>query len=187
MKLNLMLAMLCVLLTPTLVLDQIGNVAILLEQGEETDDYDFLELYIRRWKKEQRLVREACGVTGLLEEQEFYKADDEEQEENGFLRRALGVEQETVQAKRRAEHDESPQILSKPWFNRTFNPYDWYVKTETEVGQSSVLLVFVFTETASSHPSLDAVLLSLHRIHARTSLLRRCALESVKRPRKSCP
>lgn len=101
---------------------QVGNVSWLLEEGEESDVYDFLELYIRRWQGVAARIEEDCSSRRML--------------------RATGqVPLETAPtpaaAPRRlsqilptdwngeGEAPEPMQHLTRPYFNRTFHPYDW--------------------------------------------------------------
>lgn len=48
--------------------NKIGNVAWLLEEGEESDFYDFLELYIRRWQLVASRIQNECHGGRKLEE-----------------------------------------------------------------------------------------------------------------------
>ena len=43
----------------------VGNVAIFLEMGNETDSYDFLELYISQWQMEMQRARNGCAMRRL--------------------------------------------------------------------------------------------------------------------------
>lgn len=104
---------------------QIGNVAIFLERGTEEDHYDFLELYLRRWRKEARLTKYDCDAR---------------------QRQLLGTT-----GRRQAMKDTSPQFLNKKYFQGPFNPYDWYAKTNTEVSYEYDCIALRGAADAKSH------------------------------------
>jgi len=114
-------------------------------------------------------VRAACRrrlLGAKNEDSESEEEDGDHDYDTNLLRGAVGMKGETFQDRRRTADDGSPQLISKPWFNRTFQPYDWYVKTETEVGPCWVLRVFEFAQSTLTNPTFETVLLSLRRIHA---------------------
>lgn len=81
---------------------QIANVAIFLEKGTEEDRYDFLDLYMERWRQEhEKIVQDCCG--GERRVQEDFEVHD---------RRLLG-------------NSLPQQLLNYSHFSREFHPYDW--------------------------------------------------------------
>jgi hypothetical protein len=89
---------------------QIGNVAILLEAGNDTDFYDFLDLYLRRWKKEQKRVFEFCQISPRNETLSGNTTTSTPYVANASNRALQGTES----------------------FRRRFSPYDWLKKVATE-------------------------------------------------------
>jgi hypothetical protein len=103
---------------------QIGNVAIFLEAGDETDWYDFLDLYTRYWLKAERKIRRACkkrNQTSILL--------GDQSRRRGSETGAGDLPELTV----RQTAGGSPQVVKRRYFNREYQPYDWYAKTGTEV------------------------------------------------------
>jgi len=98
----------------------------MLEKGTKEDKYDFLELYIRNWKKEEARVKENCNVTGDASD-----VDDDDQEEGD---RDLTKDGLTFPLHEpRFKGDKSrPEFISKPYYKREWHPYDWYVHANTE-------------------------------------------------------
>lgn len=97
----------------------IGNVAVLLEAGDEDDHYDFLELYIRRWIEELKVVEENCNSTRRMMRGDASAMDEDfdEADDHGTIRSLK---------KRRLEEPEKPiQYLEKKHYEGEFHPYDW--------------------------------------------------------------
>jgi len=88
----------------------IGNVAIFLEMGNETDSYDFLELYISQWQMEMQRVRSSCELRRL----------------------SGGSSEPTAEPTRMPEARNQPELLHRPVYSRDFHPYQWIVEAATE-------------------------------------------------------
>lgn len=151
--------MMCALTLNSLSLElsmQIGNVAILLERGNETDHYDFLELYYRRWKSKEMAVLKDCEERNSTSGRRASETDvaseawaDEPSDavaksvtDDG--RRDLVVSFATgMPDKKRLTPKErtggNPQILDRPFFSRAWHPYDWYIRSGTEVSTNCAL------------------------------------------------
>jgi hypothetical protein len=99
---------------------QIGNVAILLEKGDETDHYDYLDLFVRRWRREAIIIEQECM-------QRNYTASS-----TPSLRQTKNRASEDRIAKM-STPDTPTEIVDTAYFSREFQPYDWYKKTNTEV------------------------------------------------------
>lgn len=89
----------------------VGNVSVLLQKGNESDRYDFLDLYIKSFEEEVTNIYRACKHKYMSEAKK-----------NGIGQRRL--------LRRLPRHKR--QHIETEYFNRTFNPYDWYLKTGTE-------------------------------------------------------
>jgi hypothetical protein len=99
---------------------QIGNVAILLERGDETDHYDYLDLFVRRWRREAIAIKQDCIRRN-------YTASS-----TPSLRQTENRAREDRIAKI-STPDMPTEIVDTGYFSREFQPYDWYKKTNTEV------------------------------------------------------
>ena len=89
----------------------VGNVSILLQKGNETDRYDFLDLYIKSFEEEASNIYRACKWKLLSSENNIRDGGRD------LLRRMPRHQRQQIETE---------------YFNRTFNPYDWYLKTGTE-------------------------------------------------------
>jgi hypothetical protein len=121
----------CEPLTPS----QIGNVAIFLLKGGPKDHYDFLELYLRAWAKTAGEVYNKCfqpSVAGkLLSALRTAFKDDEEDDNNDWT---ADPEVEYSLHNPRFKTDPSrPVSVLNEYYNRSWHPYDWYVRANTEV------------------------------------------------------
>jgi hypothetical protein len=135
---------------------QIGNVAIFLERGNDTDHYDFLDLYTRRWLKTERAVFQACRARNMTPSSRRRGT-------------ATGTDDDIHELSTRQTAGGLPQWLSKPFFNRSYHPYDWYVKSGTEVSarcdskyttkatSRSHFLLSITSDTRVQWPSLRAL------------------------------
>jgi hypothetical protein len=95
-------------------------VAILLERGNETDHYDYLELFIRRWKREANIIQQDCMGRN-------YTASS-----TPSLRQTENRAREDRIAKI-STPDMPAEIVDTRYYSRELHPYDWYKKTNTEV------------------------------------------------------
>ena len=87
---------------------QIGNVACFLEKGTEDDRYDFLDLYLDRWRQEHQTILDTCGIGSVRR------------------RRTHGQEEDTHdEARVLSTTDATFQRIDSPYFQGEFNPYDW--------------------------------------------------------------
>lgn len=80
-----------------------------LEKGEESDRYDFLDMYLKRWRRVAQRIEDNCA-----------------------LQRNLKVHNETVMDvdyMDDEEIDDHGRVLAQ----NNFHPYDWIKKVETEV------------------------------------------------------
>jgi hypothetical protein len=92
--------------------------------GDDTDHYDFLDLYTRYWLKAERAVEKAC------------KARNRTTSSLGDQTRRRGSETgagNLPELTARQTAGGLPQVLTRRHFNRTYQPYDWNVKAGTEV------------------------------------------------------
>jgi hypothetical protein len=102
---------------------QVGNVSWLLEEGEESDVYDFLELYIRRWQLVASRVEEGCAAGRMLRgatEQDSLESTPTPAAAPRHLSVLLPSEWNGE-----GEEPAPMQHISHSYFNRTFHPYDW--------------------------------------------------------------
>lgn len=76
--------------------------AILLEKGTEDDHYDFLELYIQRWRQEHEKILLKCN------EQRRERMSDQQKDDARHLFHQVPI-----------------QELNFTYFSREFHPYDW--------------------------------------------------------------
>lgn len=91
----------------------------MLEEGEESDFYDFLELYIRRWQLVARKIKYDCdrrrlettaGLRGLSQE-----------DDRSLFQIPLHPDENATYA--------PMQNITRDFFEeRPFHPYDWYVR-----------------------------------------------------------
>ena len=112
--------------------------AIFLEKDRNAETYDFLELYLRRWQKEERIVRRKCSRRRLTSEVSV--ADDEEEDEG---------EEEN-------DERELGQVLNREYFSREWHPYDWVKKAGTEV-RAMPLCLFLLDHAFLTLPSSIAI------------------------------
>lgn len=108
----------------------------MLEVGGSDDKYDFLDLYIRQWRKEEQRVLELCFPGGLSNNSSNLNGFDDGGEGEGNQSGA-GSEQNgkltfPLHDPRFTTDRSQPEIQSKPYFNRAWHPYDWYVRANTE-------------------------------------------------------
>jgi hypothetical protein len=92
-----------------------------LEKGNETDYYDFLDLYIRRWRKEAKLIRESCVQRKLISA-DFFDEDEDDDDFDIDDYDDLDIDVDVS--------DE--RLLRHRQFRRRFHPYDWLKKVGTE-------------------------------------------------------
>lgn len=106
----------------------IGKVAVMLEAGDESDFYDFLDLYIRRFRKERRLVKEACKA-GIAT-----NSTSPQPGRRSLLRSTYPASFQNLTDE--VELMEQRELTSKPRnqqvFRRSFHVYDWLKKVDTE-------------------------------------------------------
>jgi hypothetical protein len=92
--------------------------------GDDTDHYDFLDLYTRGWFNAERAVKKACKArnmtTSSLDDQTRRRGS----ETGGGDLPKLTARQTTGGL---------PERMTRPFFNRTYQPYDWNAKAGTEV------------------------------------------------------
>lgn len=103
---------------------KIGNVSIFLQKGSIDETYDFLELYIRSWQATALKVQEACNLRRRLQALAINTTGDDDDDVESFQ---PGLED--------GEYDDRGlgQQMHRDYFDREFQPYDWYVKSGTEV------------------------------------------------------
>jgi hypothetical protein len=163
---------------PLLLCEQIGNLAIFLERGRESDHYDFLELYIRHWRAAAKRISDACAVrqrhraaeegdgqsiAQLLGSANFSRdsptsqsiiRDSQPLAQDDDLQMVddKGVTFQDDDLSAPNVNDDGPRLeddllvfsqdgddetlginIQRPYFNRTFQPYDWYAKAKTWV------------------------------------------------------
>jgi hypothetical protein len=120
------------------LISKIGNLSILLQEGGPNDRYDFLDLHIQGWVEAAKKVIDKCNSRRRLTE-----LDDTEAELDAALE-AVGYFALNVTTEERRSlfplHDPKfhrdptqPRAVQKPWYDRTWHPYDWYIKANTEV------------------------------------------------------
>ena len=105
--------------------------AIFLQKDGSAETYDFLELYIRRWQREERRVLRNCSRRNLESYNEEEEFEDEDSLEEG---RRLG------------------QMLRREYFNREWHPYDWVTKAGTEVGIAVAMVCLLGPSLISGLP-----------------------------------
>lgn len=91
----------------------------MLKKGSVQDNYDFLDLYLRKWEKEANKIHRRCFGTNVDYAESAYSGpvkDDAYPLFNPQFRR----------------DDSVGQMIEKDHYNRTWHPYDWYVKANTE-------------------------------------------------------
>lgn len=88
----------------------IGNVVIFLEAGNASHYYDFLDLYIRRWKKEEMRVLDLCQARQI------------NRTSAGFRTRPLAEKSDLSMR----------ELKVVDPFRRPFSPYDWLKRVATE-------------------------------------------------------
>eukprot|EP00977_Amphora_coffeiformis_P029124 scaffold38918_cov176-Amphora_coffeaeformis.AAC.2 len=103
---------------------EIGNVSWLLEVGTEVDFYDFLELYIRRWRNVAKKTVRDCIKRRRMKE-------------NGNPLHAPPVRllESLPLSETNYTEPEPMDVLSRPFFDcrqRKFHPYDWWDEAQTE-------------------------------------------------------
>jgi hypothetical protein len=135
---------------------QIGNVAIFLEKGVDSDHYDFLELYIQQWMKAARLIRDSCKKRELF-------VDDRGYEE--WLAEASPADQSSSEDLLRKLAVGPTPVLSLPYFNREFHvriPMIILVNSAAEtIAIYSNILVFRLTALRLERQDANGVLLSI--------------------------
>ena len=92
----------------------IGNVVVLLERGDDEDDYPFLELYIRSWERLSRKIRKACRTQNF-----------------SALNKPQKLSKMATLPPDIAELIPT-QVLKRSYFQGEFQPYDFYQKAGTE-------------------------------------------------------
>lgn len=101
----------------------------MLEAGDESDFYDFLDLYIRRFRKERRLVKEACKA-GIAT-----NSTSPQPGRRSLLRSTHPASFQNFTDE--VELMEQRELAIKPRnqniFKRSFHVYDWLKKVDTEV------------------------------------------------------
>jgi hypothetical protein len=127
--------------THCLLISKIGNLSILLQEGGPNDRYDFLDLHIQGWVEAAKKVIDKCNSRRRLTELDDTAAElDAALEAVGYF--ALNVTTTTTEERRSLFplHDPKfhrdptqPRAVQKPWYDRTWHPYDWYIKANTEV------------------------------------------------------
>jgi hypothetical protein len=128
------------------LLQQIGNIAILLDEGDPDDTYDFLELYIQGWEDEADKVKQRCnGGRKARQLAEELKSDSEEIVLDSAAHWNMTVTSRNLRAGRKLPayplHDPryfddrtKPPVVSRPpYYDRTWTPYDPYIRANTEV------------------------------------------------------
>ena len=139
----------CLTIVSNNFLCQIGNVAWLLEEGTEDDFYDFLELYIRRWRGKAFSIKTGCNTNGRraaekggvrgseprsLDDLLIPRDEDMEDEEQDLedSRRSLSVI--PVDEVENPTQLDPMHNITRDYFDRAggnwflFHPYDWYVR-----------------------------------------------------------
>lgn len=101
----------------------IGKVSIFLEAGNATDRYGFLQLYLNRWRSEEKLIRQSCQRRrlGLF-------SDDENNGPRKLLRSTNQTD--TFQPDENDGAFEPTDLQERRL--RRFHAYDWLKQVETE-------------------------------------------------------
>ena len=154
--------------------EQIGNVSILLEKGNETDHYPYLELYIEAWKNRTEDIKAACATRNMTtehDEDSLEEVDDDAITENDGI--IPPTNHSHVRRRAQPSKGPDPEWIETQSYQGPFDPYDFYAKTGTEVRpQYSTMNI---CGAACTH-TIVSVLLALRGVHARTALFPRSPL-----------
>jgi hypothetical protein len=145
----------------TCVYTQIGNLSILLQEGTANDQFDFLDLHIQGWVAEAARVNQKCfsGPKARRLSAELESALEAVDYFAGAAADANNVTT-TAAARRRSlpsfpQHDpryykdtSTPKSVFTKYYDRTWHPYDWYLKANTEVLPPTVFAVAVAVAVA---------------------------------------
>lgn len=107
----------------------------MLKKGSLNNRYDFLDLYLHAWAKKAQEVYYKCFSSDIAESLSFdlYSAFEDEA---GDLMAGddLDVDDEyRLHEPRYPEEPSQPRSVSEVYYDRQWHPYDWYVKSNTEV------------------------------------------------------
>ena len=145
-----------------------------LERGNKTDHYDFLELYLRSWQQQADATYNACKKRRLLKE-DGSDNEDEVWANEDDLDEKLSHDASDNHARRGLKAN-GPQMMTYDYFNRSYNPYDWMERANTEVRYYMFNSIFYntlpyFVVQIQLTMLLCTVLLSLSRIYGGASML----------------
>lgn len=118
------------------LIPQIGNLSIFLEKGGPNDRYDFLDLYIQGWVAEAEKTIQHCfpAEARRLSAELRSTIDSINDADVNVASRKL-QEEFRLHNPRFPGDITQPEVLSYKHYNRTWHPYDWYSKANTEVRQ----------------------------------------------------
>jgi hypothetical protein len=150
---------------------QFGNLSILLQEGTESDQYDFLDLHIQGWRAEAAQVHQKCfpWPTARRLSAELVRAafDDPvvavatmsgkvartDASPSPSRRRRLCLPEYPLHNPRFTHDTSKPVNVSAPYnFTRPWHPYDWYIQANTQVRTS---IVCTFIHPFIHHPRMD--------------------------------
>lgn len=114
----------------------IGNVSIMLEKGGPEDRYDFLDLYIRKWRREARRIKSHC-FPDIYPQNRRHAAEvvpTEAPAGNRTLsnRGLWSLKRPGFHNPRFQKDTTWPQFLARANYDRYWHPYDWYIQANTE-------------------------------------------------------